>query len=277
MSDDRAGTGGRSPRRRLHPRPPRERAALPHLAHRRELGGPPGPPPAAGPGPARRGLRTGHHHRRPGRPGRPRAGGGHRPVRRRGGPGRGRLRGPVPTAEVRVADVYALPFDDASFDVVHAHQVLQHLSDPVAALREMRRVCRPDGVVAVRDADYEAFSWAPADPALDAWLALYRAVARGNGADPDAGRHLKGWARAAGFSHVEATASAWCFATDEERTWWGELWAERTTATALADQATAAGLATPADLDAMAAAFRRWAADPDAVFLVPHGEVLARP
>lgn len=182
-----------------------------------------------------------------------------------------------PTAEVRVADVYALPFDDASFDVVHAHQVLQHLSDPVAALGEMRRVCRHDGVVAVRDADYETFSWAPADPALDAWLALYRAVARSNGADPDAGRHLKGWARAAGFSRVEATASAWCFATDEERTWWGELWAERTTATVLADQATAAGLATPADLEDMAAAFRRWAADPDGVFLVPHGEVLARP
>src|SRR5262245_5269781 len=40
-------------------------------------------------------------------------------------------------------DAYALGYDDASFDVVHAHQLLQHLSDPVAALREMRRVTRP--------------------------------------------------------------------------------------------------------------------------------------
>jgi hypothetical protein len=39
---------------------------------------------------------------------------------------------------------------------VHAHQVLQHLTDPVAALREMLRVCRPDGVVGVRDADSPA-------------------------------------------------------------------------------------------------------------------------
>src|SRR5688500_14680707 len=38
-------------------------------------------------------------------------------------------------------DVYALDLADDSFDVVHAHQVLQHVSDPVAALREMRRVC----------------------------------------------------------------------------------------------------------------------------------------
>jgi len=55
-------------------------------------------------------------------------------------------------------DVYDLPFANAAFDVVHAHQVLQHLTDPVAALREMNRVCRPDGVVAVRDADYHAMT-----------------------------------------------------------------------------------------------------------------------
>lgn len=47
-----------------------------------------------------------------------------------------------------VGDVYALDAPDDTFDVVHAHQVLQHLGDPVAALREMLRVCRPDGIVA---------------------------------------------------------------------------------------------------------------------------------
>ena len=39
-------------------------------------------------------------------------------------------------------DVYALPFADDRFDIVHAHQVLQHLTDPVTALRELRRVVR---------------------------------------------------------------------------------------------------------------------------------------
>ena len=42
--------------------------------------------------------------------------------------------------EFRVGDIYALDFPDDSFDIVHAHQVLQHLSDPVSALRELRRV-----------------------------------------------------------------------------------------------------------------------------------------
>src|SRR5665213_1303064 len=61
----------------------------------------------------------------------------------------------------RVGDVFALPFDDGSYDVVHAHQVLQHVGDPVAALAEMRRVCRPGGLVAARDADYPAVSLYP--------------------------------------------------------------------------------------------------------------------
>ncbi|WP_419946210.1 class I SAM-dependent methyltransferase [Candidatus Poriferisodalis sp.] len=50
--------------------------------------------------------------------------------------------------------VYELPYDDGSFDVVYAHQVCQHLSDPVAAISEMARAVRPDGRVAVRDSDY---------------------------------------------------------------------------------------------------------------------------
>ena len=175
-----------------------------------------------------------------------------------------------------VGDVYLLDFPDDSFDVVHAHQVLQHLSDPVAALREMRRVCRPGGTVAVRDADYAAFAWAPADPRLERWLAVYRAVARANDAEPDAGRHLLGWARHAGFSDITPGASVWCFATPEDREWWGGLWADRILESALAEHAVALGVATAAELESFSDAFTDWARRDDGWFTVLHGEVLAR-
>lgn len=125
------------------------------------------------------------------------------------------------------ADVHALPFADDTFDVVHAHQVLQHVADPVTALTEMRRVCVPGGLVAVRDSDYATFTWYPADPELDDWLRLYSAAARANHGEPDAGRHLLAWAHAAGFVDVTASTDSWCFATVDDREYWGGMWADR--------------------------------------------------
>jgi SAM-dependent methyltransferase len=175
-----------------------------------------------------------------------------------------------------VGDVYALELDDHRFDVVHAHQVLQHVADPVAALREMRRVCKPGGVVAGRDSIYRAMSWYPTSPLLARWLEVYCAVAEANGGEPDAGSHLLAWAAAAGFAEVTCSATAWCYATPRERAWWGGLWAERTEATALADRAVELGVATRDELAEIAGAWRTWSEHPDGWFAVPCGEILAR-
>ncbi len=174
-------------------------------------------------------------------------------------------------------DVYGLGYGDGAFDVVHAHQLLQHLSDPVAALREMGRVCAPGGLVAVRDSDYAAFTWWPRVPALDEWLALYRTVARGNRAEPDAGRRLKSWALAAGLEVASSSAGVWCFSSAADVRWWGRMWAERVVGSAMADQAVERGLATRGDLDRLARGWREWASAPDAWFTVLHGELLCRP
>ena len=182
----------------------------------------------------------------------------------------------TPNVEFTIGDVYALDAPAGSYDVVHAHQVLQHLTDPVAALREMLRVCRPGGLVAARDADYAAMTWYPADPRLDRWLQIYRAVARGNGAEPDAGRRLLSWARSAGAASVTATASVWCYADAGERAWWGGGWADRIVGSAITRQAVDGGHAGPDELVGIAAAWRGWAADPDGWFAVVHGEVLCR-
>jgi ArsR family transcriptional regulator len=54
-------------------------------------------------------------------------------------------------AEIRQADMYALPFEAESFDVVTIHHVLHYAEDPAAALAEAARVVRPGGVVLVVD------------------------------------------------------------------------------------------------------------------------------
>lgn len=173
-------------------------------------------------------------------------------------------------------DVYALDYPDASFCVVHAHQVLQHLSDPVTALREMRRVTRPGGLVAARDADYGAMAWYPDFSVMDEWLALYERVARGNGGEPDAGRRLHAWAREAGLGDVTVSTSTWTYATPEDRAWWGGLWADRTVKSSYAANAIGGGYATSADLARIADGWRAWAAADDGWFAVIHGEILCR-
>lgn len=174
-----------------------------------------------------------------------------------------------------VADAYALPFADGRFDVVHAHQVLQHLADPVATLVELRRVCRPAGLVAVRDADYAAMTWFPESAALTRWLELYRALARRNRGEPDAGRRLLSWAEEAGFTAVSSTASVWCFANSTDLGWWSSTWAERLTASAFGVQSVAHGLTEPGELATLAQGWRAWAAQPGAWFSVLHSELLA--
>lgn len=175
-----------------------------------------------------------------------------------------------------VGDVYALDAPDASFDVVHAHQVLQHLSAPVKALAEMRRVLKRGGILAARDSDYSCFSWAPLDPLLTRWNELYHAIARRNRAEPDAGRFLLGWTQRAGFANVVAGSSTWTVADPESRAWWGGLWADRVLSSSFADQALAYGLSDRPELESIAAAWRRWAEQEDGWFAVLHGEVLAR-
>ncbi len=173
-------------------------------------------------------------------------------------------------------DFRSARFEGASFDIVHAHQVLQHLRDPIGALADMGHLVRAGGLLAVRDSDYSGMIWSPASPALDRWLQIYLEVTRQNGAEANAGRWLLAWTRAAGFSDITYTSSTWTFATEETRRWWAGLWAERTVGSSFAEQAVAYGIATTDELAGVSAGWREWAGDPAAVFVIPHGEIIAR-
>jgi ubiquinone/menaquinone biosynthesis C-methylase UbiE len=170
------------------------------------------------------------------------------------------------------ANVYALPYEADSFDVAYAHQVLQHLARPVAALEEVRRVLRPGGLVAVRDADYQTMVAWPRYEAIDDWRTLYTAVAARNGGDADAGRRIPSWLATAGFEDIEITTSNWVFREPDDVRNWGDSWAERVTHSSLAEQAIEYGLAAREDLDRIASGWREWARDPEAFFMFLHVE-----
>jgi len=173
-------------------------------------------------------------------------------------------------------DVEHLGYAEGTFDAVYAHQVLQHLARPVAALGEMKRLLVRGGVVGVRDSDYGTCTWSPPDEHIARWQELYHAVARANGAEADAGRYLHGWLLRAGFQEVRLSGTTWTFPGYDSVATWATSWAERTTGSNLATGALEHGLASRAELDAIAEGFRAWCRDPAAFFSIGHVEALGR-
>jgi ubiquinone/menaquinone biosynthesis C-methylase UbiE len=129
----------------------------------------------------------------------------------------------VTNARFQTASVTSLPFDAASFDAVFAHTLLEHVRDPLAALREFSRVLKTGGTVGLRDVDWEARSLGPADSDVDEAAELYARLWRHNGGDPRCGPKLRGLLLEAGFEVVSTAGSFRWNGTAEESPQFAEL------------------------------------------------------
>ncbi|KAH6617549.1 S-adenosyl-L-methionine-dependent methyltransferase [Chaetomium tenue] len=182
----------------------------------------------------------------------------------------------------RRASVYALPFADGAFDVVHAHQVLCHLKAPVEAVREMVRVCRGGGggggLVALRESDLHSWCVWPETEGLRKFHRLMVATLVANGGEDRGGRKLLSWVLEAGVDRedVEAGFGAWCFSTSEDKRVWGESMISRLQSGQMRDKGLEMGITTVEDIEDMIKAWREWIETEGATLGLMNGEVIVK-
>ncbi|KAI1619643.1 ubiE/COQ5 methyltransferase [Exophiala viscosa] len=181
-----------------------------------------------------------------------------------------------PNLNFRVGDItQRLPCDDNSVDVVYTHMTLLHVPSPVQVVEEARRVLKPGGMLAMREADHA--EWEPSTPALDKYNNLLFEAARSTGAQgAGAGRRLHVWALQAGFerSKMSIGGGATVYTAPDESKWWadvhvgrlegevGKMWLENK----LVD--------SQKDVDDMKAALRTWKESDNAWYGGLQGEVI---
>ncbi|KAE8143704.1 S-adenosyl-L-methionine-dependent methyltransferase [Aspergillus pseudotamarii] len=182
----------------------------------------------------------------------------------------------VTNIDFRVGDIHSLDFPDDTFDIVHVHQVLQHIADPVKALKEMRRVVKPGGIVAARESS--VMTWYPENKGIEAWLDITTRMAKAKGGNPHPGRVIHVWAEEAGFeqSNIQKSTGSWCFSTPEERQYWGGSMGARARSSGFAKTAIEDGFATKEELESISDGWKEFVDAEQGWFGLLHGEILCR-
>jgi ubiquinone/menaquinone biosynthesis C-methylase UbiE len=170
----------------------------------------------------------------------------------------------VGNVDFRLGSIYELPLPDASVDAAFAHNVLEHLRAPEAALAELHRVLRPGGVVGIRDDDWGAYLLEPTSPLRRLGVELILRVVEHNGGDFRAARHHVRRLREAGFVDIEGYAGAGGSGTTEPVAECADALVRQVRDPAFAAVVLGGGWADRATLDAVAADVRAWADAPDA-------------
>jgi ubiquinone/menaquinone biosynthesis C-methylase UbiE len=173
----------------------------------------------------------------------------------------------------QTASVYQLPYPDGSFDAAFACAVLQHLAAPLAALKEMRRVLKPEGVIGLVDGSSTITFRYPTNSLLDKWDRLRALEREHNAGRPSDALHLRALLREAGFARTRASGEM----TTEAGPPAGSPEETRRVAQhhlirlrgVLGELAIAQGWTTKRELEQVAEALIAWGEAPDAFYARP--------
>lgn len=179
----------------------------------------------------------------------------------------------IQNASFEVADAYALPFSEGTFDAVFANALLWHLKEPLRALAEMRRVLRPGGIIGVRDCDWGARICSPMSPLLEEWFEVTIRVRLHNGGNPFLGRELRGLLQDAGFCEPRGSVSAWTAGTPEETRLCGTFL--KAQLQGFSSTVLAKGWMDEMALEKVASEIDEWSTRLDAFYLETYCEALA--
>ena len=164
----------------------------------------------------------------------------------------------------QVGTIYELPFPTGSFDAVYANTVIQHLRDPLRALREMRRVLVPGGIIGLRDDDWGTFLLEPSTPLLRLWPSLNVKVWAHNGGDPCLGRKHRRLLKQAGFVRTQGSSSAESYGSVEATSGITAVMVEHHRAPAFVQVVLEEGWADHSELEAMYSEVLSWGERDDA-------------
>jgi len=176
-----------------------------------------------------------------------------------------------------VGDIYALPYDDASFDAAVESSVFIHLGRHVEAAREVYRMLKPGGVLLTSDTCMDGTVTGPPMGAIREAYRFFHRWHRSRGCDLTIGKRMPSILRRAGFDHIEIGASSdWKAgpqAVAEHARLLGGLFEP---GGGIRATALERGWTDEARMDRIAAGWRAWAADPDAFVVFVMVELVAR-
>jgi ubiquinone/menaquinone biosynthesis C-methylase UbiE len=172
-----------------------------------------------------------------------------------------------------VGDIYEIPFSTASFDAVFANTVLEHVSDPGRAMREMLRVLKPGGVVGLADPDYGTLIQEPSTPlSLELREILLRfSLETGS---PFYARNMRRYLLESGFVRPVSFVQAYGTHTVDDNRFAIEK-VQIPSLKSLRPRIIERGLADHAKIDAMIADARAWSERPDGFYALLHCAAVA--
>lgn len=183
----------------------------------------------------------------------------------------------IENIEFYVADVYALPFEPETFDLIYAHTLFMHLASPERALQNFFHSVKPNGIIGIRDgiSSFDNFTNLDLPDRFSSLSDLFRRAIEQGPAMVDVGIKLKGLLRSSGFENIKISSFNKIYDHPEEieilKSWYQSMFS-----TTLGQSILKYGLLSSKELDTLIEGLSAWPEDPAALSILCWIEYIAQ-